>query len=208
MINKQDISNFERRYRATLINSIAGIRQSFLLGTKSKLGTANLAIFSNIIHFGANPPLWGIVFRPDTVQRDSLSNILETKYYTLNYINQDDFAKAHQTSAKFESNISEFETCSFEAQYENDFFAPFVASSPIKIGLKFEERIDVAINNTIIIIGQIECIQLDSNFISKDGFVHLHEMNVLANIGLDAYCHFDLKERLSYAKPNIWPSPI
>jgi flavin reductase (DIM6/NTAB) family NADH-FMN oxidoreductase RutF len=208
MIHKEQIANFERRYRATMINSLAGIRQSFLVGSKSKLGIENVAIFSNIIHFGANPPLWGIVFRPDTIQRDTLNNILETNCYTLNYINQDDFEKAHQTSAKFESHISEFESCGFEAQYVNDFFAPFVASSPIKIGLKFAERIDISINNTIIIIGQIETIDIDLKYISEDGFVNLHQLDVLANIGLDAYCHFDLKQRLSYAKSNVWPTPI
>ncbi|MEY3584976.1 MAG: hypothetical protein RLZZ243_40 [Bacteroidota bacterium] len=208
IIDATHLSQFESRYRATLINSLAGIKQAFLIGTKSTEGLSNLAIFNSLIHIGANPPLWGFLCRPDTVQRDTLRNILETGHYTFNFIHQDDAEKAHQTSAKFPSEVSEFEACGLTEQSLHDFPVPFVAESPIKIGMKFEEKVDIAINGTILIIGSIQFIELDEQWVSADGFVDLAKAKTLTCAGLDAYFENTLLHRLSYAKPEKWPSKL
>ena len=208
MIDKKILSEYETRYRATLINSLAGIRQAVLISTKSKDGYSNLAIFNSLIHIGANPPLWGFICRPDTVKRDTLNNILETNYYTFNYVPVNDFEKAHQTSAKYEKEISEFNACGFKEYYHPDFIVPFVADAPVKVGMKLQEKIDIQINNTILIIGSIEFIEIDEMFIAQDGFVALDKINALASAGLDAYYETKLIERLSYAKPDRWPVKI
>jgi flavin reductase (DIM6/NTAB) family NADH-FMN oxidoreductase RutF len=114
LIDKEQIENYDSRYRAKLINSLAGIKQAFLIGSKSKDGKSNLAIFNSLIYIGANPPLWGFICRPDVVKRDTLSNILETESFTINYLKVSDTEKAHQTSAKYDTIVSEFEACGFE----------------------------------------------------------------------------------------------
>jgi hypothetical protein len=68
VLNKDDIQQFEQRYRTAFINSLAGFRQAVLVGSKSAAGNTNLAIFSSLIHLGANPALLGLVNRPDSVQ--------------------------------------------------------------------------------------------------------------------------------------------
>jgi flavin reductase (DIM6/NTAB) family NADH-FMN oxidoreductase RutF len=208
IIDATQLSQFESRYRATLINSLAGIKQAFLIGTKSTNGNSNLAIFNSLIHIGANPPLWGFLCRPDTVQRDTLRNILETGLYTFNFIHQEDTEKAHQTSAKFSSEVSEFDACGLTEQYLNDFPVPFVSESPIKIGMKFEEKVDISINGTILIIGSIQFIELDEELLTSDGFVDLAKAQTLTCAGLDAYFENTLVQRLSYAKPEKWPSKL
>jgi flavin reductase (DIM6/NTAB) family NADH-FMN oxidoreductase RutF len=65
------------------MNSLAGFRQAVLIGTRSVDEKTNLAIFNSLIHLGPNPALFGLMSRPDSVQRDILQNILETKEYTL-----------------------------------------------------------------------------------------------------------------------------
>lgn len=202
IIDKEILNQFESRYRGLFINSLAGIRQAVLIGTKSKDGFSNLAIFNSIIHIGANPPLWGFICRPNVVKRDTLINILETNHYTLNYIASSDFEKAHQTSAKYDKAVSEFEVCGFTEIYHPNFDAPFVAEALIKVAMKLEQKIDITINNTILIIGSIQHIDIDESIISSDGFVSLDKANILACAGLDAYYETRLIERLSYAKPN------
>ena len=113
-ITNNDISNFEQRYRTAFVNSLAGFRQAVLVGTKSKEGISNLAIFNSLIHLGANPALFGLISRPDTVPRDTLQNIKDTQYYTLNFVQAKVYEKAHQTSARYEKNVSEFEQVGFE----------------------------------------------------------------------------------------------
>jgi hypothetical protein len=66
--------------------------------------------------------------------------------------------------------------------------------------MKFEQKIDISINNTILIIGSIQHIDMDEKLISSDGFVDLAKANTLACSGLDAYFEARLIERLSYAK--------
>ncbi len=113
-IDKKEIEQLEQHYRRAFINSLAGFRQVVLVGTKSADGITNLAIFNSLIHLGANPALFGLMSRPDTVQRDTLQNILDTKEYTLNYIQAAQYKKAHQTSARYGKGISEFDKVGFD----------------------------------------------------------------------------------------------
>lgn len=205
LITLQDLESRERRYRATFINSLSGFRQVVLVGTRSAEGVANLAIFNSLLHVGASPPLYGLLFRPDTVRRDTLHNILESGSYTLNYITGADFEKGHQTSAKYGKGVSEFEAVGFHEEYKDHSPAPFVKEAVVKIAMKFEERVDIRINGTILIIGRVLSAELDEELVAEDGFVALEQANVLACAGLDAYYTADFKGRLSYAKPEEWP---
>ena len=108
--SREDIDAMDSRYRAHFINSLSGVKSANLLGTRSELGEENLAIISSVFHLGANPPLMGMIMRPHSVARHSLENILETGVYTLNHIADSFFAQAHQTSAKYPKEQSEFES--------------------------------------------------------------------------------------------------
>lgn len=200
-IDKNDIQNFEQRYRTALINSLAGFRQAVLVGTKSKDGHANLAIFNSLIHLGANPALFGLISRPDVVPRDTLQNILDTQEYTLNFVQASDFEKAHQTSARYDAQISEFEQVGFQECALPNFFAPALHEAVVKIGMKLEQTIPIQLNGTIMIIGSIEHIEISEALIGQDGFVDLASKNILISQGLDAYFTALPLGRLKYAKP-------
>lgn len=206
--NKDIISEWPSRYRAAFINSLSGFKMPFLVGTVSADKTENLAIFNSLIHIGASPAAYAFLFRPDTVRRDTLNNILESGFYSFNYLKTDDFMKAHQTSAKYEADVSEFEAVGFNSEYLDAFNAPFVKEAPVKVGLKFQERIDIPFNGTILIIGTIEKVILNDEIVGKDGFVDLEKEKILAGCGLDAYYETKSLGRLSYAKPEKWPDFI
>ena len=200
-LHQTDIENLEKRYRTTFVNSLAGFRQAVLVGTKSEAGLTNLAIFNSIIHLGANPALLGLISRPDAVPRDTYKNILETKSYTLNYVHYTDFEKAHQTSARYESGISEFEKVGFNEAYTHDCYAPFVLNAIVKIAMKLEDTIPIPLNGTILIIGSIQQVEIDHKIVRQDGFVDLSQAEVLISQGLDAYFVSKAIGRLGYAKP-------
>ncbi len=200
-IDKNDIENLEQRYRTALINSLAGFRQAVLVGTKSKENHSNLAIFNSLIHLGANPALFGLISRPDSVPRDTLQNILDTQEYTLNFVRASDFQKAHQTSARYEAQISEFEQVGFQEYTLPNFFAPALLEAAVKIGMKLEQTIPIPLNGTIMIIGSIQHIEMDEELIGQDGFVDLASKNILISQGLDAYFTALPLGRLKYAKP-------
>jgi flavin reductase (DIM6/NTAB) family NADH-FMN oxidoreductase RutF len=202
ILKKEDITQLEQRYRTAFINSLAGFRQAVLVGTKSKDGRTNLAIFNSLIHLGANPALYGLMSRPDTVQRDTLQNILDTKEYTLNYIQASQFEKAHQTSARYERGISEFEKVGFQEEYEQPFHAPFISNAIVKIAMYYEQSIPITLNGTVLIIGSIQHVEIDASIVGTDGYVALAEAEVLISQGLDAYFVATPIGRLPYAKPT------
>jgi len=201
IIKKEDLDKLEQRYRTAFINSLAGFRQAVLVGTKSAQGITNLAIFNSLIHLGANPALFGLINRPDSVQRDTLQNILETGEYTLNYVRAMEYEKAHQTSARYEKGISEFAKVGFTEIYHPTSVAPFVESAVVKIAMKLEDTLPIALNGTVLIIGSIAQVEIDAAMIAPDGFVGLSEADVLISQGLDAYFVSKPIGRLPYAKP-------
>lgn len=200
-IDKSEIEQLEQRYRTAFINSLAGFRQAVLIGTRSVDEKTNLAIFNSLIHLGANPALFGLMSRPGGVQRDTLQNILETKEYTLNFIQAANYKKAHQTSARYDKGISEFEKVGFTPVYHSGFRAPFVGEAVVKIAMKFEESIPVNINGTILIVGSITMVDINDGMVGEDGFVNLSAAEVLISQGLDAYFSSTEIGRLPYAKP-------
>lgn len=200
IFKKEDIEQLEQRKRATFVNSLAGNKQAVLVGTKSSDGIPNLAIFNSLIHLGANPALFGLINRPDSVQRDTLQNILATKEYTLNYVQSKDFAKAHQTSARYDKDVSEFEKVGFTEFYQPNFIAPFVQEAVVKIAMKLEDIIDIPLNGTKLIIGSIMQVELDESIVKEDGYIAINEADVLLCQGLDAYFEAKSIGRLPYAK--------
>ncbi len=150
-----EIEKLERFYRANLINSITGYKSANLIGSINNNGITNVAIFSSVVHLGANPSLIGFIQRPITEQSHTYKNIIENGYYTINHIHPNFLKNAHYTSAKFKVNISEFNTCHLTESFIENFTAPFVQESNVKIGLQFIQEIPIALNNTKLIIGKI-----------------------------------------------------
>lgn len=198
-INSQQILESEKLFRTKFINSLAGIRQIALIGTKSKDGRENVAIFNSLIHLGANPPLFGFISRPDSVERDTLRNIKETSSYTINYLDKKWMKNAHKTSARYPKEISEFSATDFSAVYICDCIAPFVKEADLKIEMKMKQILNIEINNTKMIIGTIESVQIPKNRLAHDGLV-LHD-HLLVSGGLDSYYSTKFMGQLPYAKP-------
>lgn len=192
----------EKQERAHLINSLGGFKSLALVGTSDSNCKTNLAVFSSVFHVGANPPLIGIIFRPSPPERNTYSNIIETGFYTINHVNETIYKQAHQTSARYDKEISEFEITGLTPEYKDAFFAPYVAESNIQLGIEFKEKIDLTINNTTLIIGEIKHIYIPKNCLSEDGFVDIEKANTVTCSGLDSYHKTIQLDRLSYAKPN------
>ena len=198
--NLESIENLETRFRATLINGLSGFKSLVLIGSKSNDGINNLATFAQVFHLGAHPALCGIIIRPDSSRRDTLNNILENKSFTLNHVLPSFFKEAHQCSARYDADISEFEAVNLKPQFEANIFAPFVAESRIKFACEMAQKIELEINGTIMIIGKIVKIIIPEKYIGKDGFIDIEKAETITVSGLDSYHTTKRIARLSYAK--------
>ncbi len=201
--DEEQIENLNKIYRINLINSCSGYKAANLIGTVSDKGDKNLAIFSSIVHLGSNPPLLGFFLRPtEIVPRHTYLNIKENSYYTINSVQEKFADKAHHTSAKYDRNISEFNVTEIESENINNFPAPFVKASSIKIGMKFVEEIKINYNKSRLIVGKIVQLNIDENLLTEDGFINLNDAKIATISGCDGYSFPDENIRKGYQKPK------
>lgn len=204
----QEVKSWDRFYRGNFINSISGFKSVSLIGTVNKDNLPNLAIFSNVVHLGADPALVGFINRPREASPHTLANIESTHNYTINHIHEDFVEKAHQTSAKYGSNESEFEKTGLTPLWTDESKAPFVKESKVRYALELQEIIPLKNNNTFLVIGAIQDIYVPVVAIKPDGFVDLARVGSLASLGIDGYYKASPVNRYSYAKPGQQPTPL
>lgn len=198
----QHIAGLEKRIRTALVNSLSGFKSLNLIGTVNKSGQTNLAVFNSVMHIGADPALMGFISRPDSVDRHTLENIKETGCYTVNHVNTEIFEKAHQTSARYGREESEFDAAGLEVDYKDGFPAPFVQESRVQIGLILKEIVPVQINSTLLVVGEITDLYFPAEIWDADqGIFDFEKAGTVAGSSLDGYHATHLIKRLKYAKP-------
>jgi len=199
---RDHINDLEKIKKINLINSCSGYKSANLIGTISKEGITNVAVFSSVTHLGSNPPTLGFILRPTTVPRDTYKNILESGVFTINHIFEDIIEDAHHTSAKYEEAISEFDITALEDEYHNNCIAPFVKGSPVQMEMKFIEEYHIKSNNVIHIISEIKNLYVKDDILNDDGFLDLAKGKVAAINGLDAYAIANGNTRFNYQRPK------
>ncbi len=204
-ISIREVKSWDRFYRGNFINSISGFKSVSLIGTVDTNNNPNLAIFSNIVHLGADPALIGFINRPREASPHTLANIESTQCYTINHIHEELAEMAHQTSAKYDSNESEFEQTGLTPLWTTDSKAPYVKESKVRYSLELQEVISLKKNNTFLVVGAIKDIYIPTEAIQPDGFVDLSIVGSLASLGIDGYYKTSLIRRYAYAKPHQRP---
>ena len=191
----------DKRYRVHFINSLSGYKSANIVGTIDHNGNSNACIVSSVVHLGADPALIAFVNRPHSVARHTLENIIDSKVYTINHVGHDFFTDAHHTSARYSSGVSEFNQTSLTERY-TDLAAPYVAQSKIKMGVIFRQKIDIELNGTVLVIGEIVEVLVNEELILEDGKIDIVKAESVAVTGLDEYHLANSLGRLAYAKPK------
>jgi len=195
--------SWERFYRANFINSLTGFKSASLIGTINAQGVPNLGMFSSMVHIGSDPALIGYINRPVVAAPHTLANIKSNGFYTVNHIHPSFVDKAHQTSAKYPDEVNEFAEVGLTEEYLEGINVPFVKESAIKYLLSLKEVVPIALNDTFLVIGQLEQVLIDPSLQpTADGFLELDQIGSICCNGLDAYYKTTLIDRYAYAKPG------
>jgi flavin reductase (DIM6/NTAB) family NADH-FMN oxidoreductase RutF len=205
---KEEIESLEKIYRLNLINGISGYKPANLIGTVSEKGITNLAINSSVVHLGSKPAILGFIIRPATVPRHTLENIRKTGVYSINHVHLAFTDKAHYTSAKFDKDVSEFQKAGLTIEFLDDFKAPYVKESEIKIGVKLQEELKIKSNGTYLIVGEIQHIYLPEEIIGKNGILDLNLVEDVCISGLNTYHSVVSVAEYPYARPGDFPIGI
>lgn len=201
-ITSHDIEKMEKIFRLNLINSSTGYKSANLIATKSKSGNPNVAVFSSVTHMGSNPAMLGFVTRPLSVSRNTYDNIKNTSYFTVNHIHEKMIEQAHQTAAKYDEEISEFHKTGLSEEYLDNFHAPYVKQSEIKLGCKYLNEYEIKENDTLLVVAAIEHIYFEEDIQMPDGWLRLDDAGTVVVNGLDGYSLPSLLDRFHYARPG------
>ena len=68
--------------------------------------------------------------------------------------------------------------------------------------MEFKEKIELTINNTVLVIGEVKKVYFPEDCLLADGFLDLEKAESITCSGLDSYHKTTRIDRLSYAKPN------
>lgn len=197
-----DIAGMELLARVQFATSLPGAKPISLIGTIDSAGLTNLAPFSSVIHLGSSPCLLGMISRPDLVDRHTLANLSETRAWTINHLHPEILDAAHQCSARYPKELSEFEATGFTPYFEPGFLPPFVNESRFRIGLELEDIIPIPANGTQLIVGRVVLVQVAEQHLMEHGGIDLVGLECLASTALDTYFQLQPLARLSHAKPD------
>tara|TARA_B110000116_G_scaffold115065_1_gene100000 strand:- start:224 stop:511 length:288 start_codon:yes stop_codon:yes gene_type:complete len=89
-----------------------------------------------------------------------------------------------------------------EKEFKDDYKAPFVKSSRIKLGCKYLNQYEIKENNTLLMIAEINDIYFNEDIIQNDGWLNLDIAKTVTVNGLDGYALPSLVQRFEYAKPK------
>ncbi len=199
-LDKSYFETLSKVPRLNLINSCMGYKSANLIGTVSKNGDTNLAVFSSITHLGSDPALLGFILRPTSVPRHTYSNLKEMGYFSVNAISESFITEAHQTSANYPKEVSEFEAIGISVEWKQGITIPFVDQSPVQLYCKYLNEYTIHENGTIHVIASIEKIFVNESMLNDDYWIQLDRGNVVAINGLDGYAKTELIERFPYAR--------
>jgi flavin reductase (DIM6/NTAB) family NADH-FMN oxidoreductase RutF len=206
-ISRDDISAMEKRYRAQLVNSLPGLKSANLIGTADENGHPNCAIVSSVVHLGSDPPLLGMFSRPHSVERHTWENLKASGFYTINHVHDGIWKEAHQTSARYPRELSEFEATGLTPHWSDSLPAPYVREARLRIGMKFLEHHELP-NQCLFIIGEIVEAEFPESALQADGHLLLEAIGTCGISGVDHYHQFKSLGRLAYAKPELPPREL
>jgi flavin reductase (DIM6/NTAB) family NADH-FMN oxidoreductase RutF len=200
IIHSEELKSFTRFYRGNLVNCLTGAKPAFLAGTKNESGSSNLALFTNVFHLGADPALIGYVQRPVGQIGDTFRNIETSRCFTLSLVTEEIAAAAHQTSARYPSEQSEFLATNLQEEYVEDFFAPAVLESPLQIGLRLFQVVPMEINDTKLVIAKVEWLKIKTSMLQEDGNLNFEGQHAVNVLGLENYYALNFLGHKAYAK--------
>lgn len=206
--HRTDLDAMEQRFRAAFVNSLSGFKSASIIGTCDSRRNTNLCIVSSVVHIGSNPPLMGFVMRPPSVPRDTYENILQTGCFTINHVGVEWIGQAHQTSARYPREVSEFDATGLSPEWVDDFEAPAVKESRLRMGLRLVNDLPIELNGTRLIIGEILWTDVPKEVVQPDGYVDIEALGTATVSGLDSYHSTGRLSRYAYAKPDKGPRTI
>lgn len=196
----RELEGWPTRRRARLVNSLSGFKSATLVGTADAAGIHNLSVVSSVVHLGSSPAQMGMVLRPPGADAHTYKNLMASGQCTFNHIGVEWMVRAHQCSARYAADVSEFDAVGLTpCGVKDDWKAPAVLESNVRMGLTLAKDMELP-NACRFMVLDVQWVEVKEGAIAQDGHVDLGRARTTAISGLDGYHDTTHLGRLSYAK--------
>ncbi|MCJ8324416.1 MAG: flavin reductase family protein [Rhizobiales bacterium] len=138
------------------------------VGSRDANGVDNLAPFSFFNVASTNPPVVSISIsnKPSGEPKDSLKNILETKYFSVSIVSHDMREIMHKCGTAFEAEVDEFTELDIKKAECRHIDAPKVAAAKVSFECKFRHLHEFGAQSAShLILADILYIEVDDEII-------------------------------------------
>ena len=160
--------------------------------SNSKDGHINLAPFSFHNAFSSNPPMVGIspAFSGRTGEaKNTLTNILETKEFTLSVVSFDMVEQMNICAAEYPPDVDEFEKSGLTKHPSKFVSTPGVAESPLIMECKFTQHVQFSDQPAggNLLLGEIVYFHAKEEVFDESGKIDPAKVDQVARMGYDWY---------------------
>jgi len=195
-----DFSKTEPKDRYKVLASLVMPRPIAWVSTVSPEGITNLAPFSFFSVMGSRPPT--VAFAPGNkspdIPKDTARNILETKEYVINLVDEATAPQMVESAKPHEAHISEIDLTYLTAVPSLAIKAPRIAEAPVSMECKHLQEIKIGENRMV--IGEILHVHIRDGILDPET-LHLNLEANYAPIGRmaspDKYCRTEDQFALS-----------
>jgi len=182
----------EMRERYKMLISAVAPRPIGFATSISSDGNINLAPFSFFNAFSANPPIVGIspAFSGRTGKpKNTLTNILETKEFTLSVVTFDMVEQMNICAAEYPPDVNEFLKSGLSPHKGKVVSAPGVAESPLILECIFTEHIQFSDQPAggNLILGEVVYIHAKDSIFDENSKIDPHKVDQVARMGYNWY---------------------
>jgi flavin reductase (DIM6/NTAB) family NADH-FMN oxidoreductase RutF len=170
-----------------LLTGVVVPRPIAWVSTVSTGGTSNLAPFSCFTFVSTDPPMIGFnCGLRDGQRKDTARNILETKEFVVNIVDEPLLDQMHQSAADYPPDTSEMELLQVPCT-ASDLVSPLrIASSPISMECHLDQVVKFGKSGSEFFVGEIKIFHVRDGLL-LDGKIDSEELRPVARLGGPVY---------------------
>jgi flavin reductase (DIM6/NTAB) family NADH-FMN oxidoreductase RutF len=157
------------------------------VSTLSDSGVSNLAPFSYFNAVGSNPPtlMFCPANRPDGGKKDTLANIEQNGEFVVNIVTGDVVEAMNQSSANYESDVSEFEACGLTPVASTNIRPQRVAEAKAQFECKLHSVLNLGTGagGANLVLGRIVAIHVADEVLDEDGKIQPGLLDTIGRMG-------------------------
>src|SRR5215204_2209886 len=204
ILDLQELKPSEKQY---YLQHVVAPRPICFASTIDKNGAVNLSPFSFFNMFSSHPPI--VIFSPsrrvrDNTTKHTLQNVLEVPEVVINIVTYDMVQQTSLASCEYPKGTDEFSKAGFTKEPATFVKPPMVKESKVKMECKVLEVKSLGENGGAgqLVICEVLKLHLDQSLLDENKKFVQANLELIARLGGDYYCHVSKENLFVVPKPN------